>query len=321
MDELFIIEECCKYLDLLKNVKNYSEHTLRAYRTDLRKTFLEKNYPSHEFRWIEAKNKHLVFNKKTKDLAKLAPLVSENSLVSEIKKQQLGWSGLSANSKNRRIACLKSFLNYLYEEGLTEKKLSYQLFGSKSPTKLPRYLSFEECYQILSYLKCQESKGNNKINEAYKLYLLLYGCGLRISEACQIRWKEINKSKNTLRIQGKGDKERIVVAPDYVIKKLFQFKNGSDYIFGEKALDTRKAYNIVRSLGKNAGILRPLNPHALRHSFATHLLNSGTDLRSLQELLGHANLAATQKYTHLNLRDLSENLEKHHPLHKKKSGT
>ena len=89
------------------------------------------------------------------------------------------------------------------------------------------------------------------------------------------------------------------------------------YIFGSKPLDPRKAYSIVKSWGERAGLLKPLHPHALRHSFATHLLASGSDLRVIQELLGHSSLSATQKYTHLSLDSLAQSLSRHHPLGKK----
>lgn len=319
IDELFILEECCKYLNLLGNVKNFSDHTLRAYRTDLRKTFLEKLDPNLQFAWSTDKKSYFIQEKSTGKRSSEKLLISESNLIALIKERQNDWKKLAATTRNRRLACIKSFLNYLYDNGLTETKLSYQLYGAKTPTKLPRYLAFEECYQILEFLKAREQLEPGKWVEHYKLFLLLYGAGLRISEACELKWKDIQARKQSIRILGKGNKERIVVAPDFIFKKLMSWKDKSEYIFGEKALATRRAYSLVRDLGKHAGILRPLNPHALRHSFATHLLNSGTDLRSLQELLGHANLAATQKYTHLNLKDLSENLEKHHPIHKKKA--
>lgn len=319
IDELFILEECSKYLNSLVNVKNFSSNTLRAYRTDLRKTFLENLGSDLNFAWIEDKNSHFILSKSTGEIVDIELKLSEENLIALIKEQQASWKKLAATTRNRRLACIKSFLNYIYDKGFTETKLSYQLFGAKTPTKLPRYLAYEECFQILEFLKAREQLEPDKWTQHYKLFLLLYGGGLRISEACNLKWADIQSSKQSIRVLGKGDKERIVVAPEYIFKKLMSWKNKDIYILGEKAISTRKAYSLVRELGKHAGLMRPLNPHALRHSFATHLLNSGTDLRSLQELLGHANLAATQKYTHLNLKDLSENLEKHHPLHKKKA--
>lgn len=299
-------------------MRNYSDHSIRAYRTDLKNIFLKNIDKDLLFSWNETKSIYQVAYKSSgkvyhKDLA-----FSEESLISHIKEQQKTWSELAPTTKNRKIACLKSFLNYLYDKGFTELKLSYQLYGSKLPTKLPRYLSFEECYQVLSFLKTKYETDSKKYEVSFKLFLLLYGGGLRVSEACELKWSDFQWKQNSVLILGKGNKERIVVLPPFVVTKLRAFKNNDLYVFGEKSLHTRVAFEKIRELGKQVGLLRPLNPHALRHSYATHLLNSGTDLRSLQELLGHANLAATQKYTHLNLKELSENLEKHHPLHKKK---
>jgi integrase/recombinase XerC/integrase/recombinase XerD len=102
------------------------------------------------------------------------------------------------------------------------------------------------------------------------------------------------------------------------VAKLKAFPRQGQYVFGEKPMDTRTGYEIIRQCGARAGLLKPLNPHALRHSFATHMLSSGTNLRVLQELLGHESLTATQKYLHLSMDSLARTMEKNHPLGKQK---
>lgn len=117
------------------------------------------------------------------------------------------------------------------------------------------------------------------------------------------------------RIRGKGGKMRVIALPPLSWAALLAVPKAGQYILGgEQALSPRLAYDWVRECGRRAGLLKPLHPHALRHSYATHLLTSGTDLRILQELLGHASLAATQKYTHLSMDNIARSLEKHHPL-------
>jgi integrase/recombinase XerC/integrase/recombinase XerD len=148
------------------------------------------------------------------------------------------------------------------------------------------------------------------------MILLLYGGGLRISEACSLRWSDMEMAgERSLRVAGKGGRQRVVTVPELTWSALQALPHEGRFVFGgECELSSRKAYEWVRQAGARAGLLKPLHPHALRHSYATHLLSSGADLRVLQELLGHRSLAATQKYTHLSLDHLARAMEKHHPL-------
>ncbi len=135
-----------------------------------------------------------------------------------------------------------------------------------------------------------------------------------MSEACQLKWTNVDLEKKILRILGKGQKERLVALPDLTITELKRTNQSEIYVWGSKELNQRTAYSMIRTLGAKANLLRPLHPHALRHSFATHLLSSGANLRTLQELLGHQSLSATEKYTHLSVDQLARTMEKSHPL-------
>ncbi|MFN8945266.1 MAG: tyrosine-type recombinase/integrase, partial [Pseudobdellovibrionaceae bacterium] len=147
------------------------------------------------------------------------------------------------------------------------------------------------------------------------LFYLLYGCGLRVSEACQMKWSDLNFSSKTITVLGKGNKQRLITAPKIVFELLGKLKKPkSVFLFGDPPMDRRKAYELVRKSGIQAGLMKPLHPHALRHSFATHLLTSGADLRVLQELLGHSSMSATEKYTHLSTDHLANTLATKHPL-------
>lgn len=128
--------------------------------------------------------------------------------------------------------------------------------------------------------------------------------------------KNISLVQRTIRISGKGKKERLVVITKILNLQLSLMENKTKWIWGNKPLCNRKAYNMIRTQGVVAGLIQSLNPHALRHSFATHLLTSGANLRVLQELLGHQSLQAT-KNTHLGIDQLARVMEKHHPLTKK----
>jgi integrase/recombinase XerC/integrase/recombinase XerD len=151
------------------------------------------------------------------------------------------------------------------------------------------------------------------------LFLLLYGAGLRVSEACNLKWESVNITRRELRIHGKGDKTRVISFPTMLQRALAQLREtqSSIYIWGAEPLNVRTAYNYIRLAGQWGGLSKPIHPHALRHSFATHLLNDGADLRIIQEMLGHASLNATEKYTHVSVAKLGETMENFHPLGKK----
>lgn len=169
---------------------------------------------------------------------------------------------------------------------------------------------------LIQYLNKAET--HPSLTQQRLLFFTIYGCGLRVSEACQIKMEDINLSKRQLRILGKGGKERMAVLPGALIPILEeQKKQKNKFLFGDKPLATRTAYDRIRKLGVAAGLLKPLHPHALRHSYATHLLSSGSDLRVLQQLMGHQSLAATELYTHLDVDQLARSMERYHPLSKK----
>lgn len=229
------------------------------------------------------------------------------------------WLGLSLASRNRKAATLKSFFGWAYSENLTEKDLATQITCPKVPKRIPHFLSVDEMLSVMKTLNDEDlihSQGR-------VLFLLLYGGGLRVSEACALQWKNIQYPQRTLRVLGKGGKERVIVLPKLCITALKQLQNqqNASFVFGEKPMNTRKAYEIIKQQGIKADLIQPLHPHALRHSFATHLLSSGANLRTLQEMLGHESLQATEKYTHLGIDQLARTIEQMHPLGRgKKTG-
>jgi len=280
-----------QFLKHLELVESCSPHTLRAYKLDLQQAF--EKYFAAKFE-----------PEKYIELCRIA---------------MSSWARLSTNSRNRKLGSLKSFTGFLFDQGLTSEDLRVFLQGPKSQQKLPHFISVDEAISLLKQIKSERDLAKDEatrllISRDYLLVLLLYGGGLRVSEACELKAKNILFEKNIIRIRGKGNKERLVALAPIVMKELKAATKNENSIWGELELTTRKAYERVRYWGQRAGITTPLHPHALRHSFATHLLSSGANLRSLQELLGHRSLTATQKYTHISTHQLSEMMEKHHPL-------
>ena len=272
------------FLKFQEYIKSASPHTLRAYRLDLKQAFADEQAKE----W------------------------TEESLWQAIRSAQMRWGSLSLASRNRKAATLMSFLDFLLIKGWIESSLTHQVFSPKVPKKIPHFISVDEVMSIIRSFTTSPS------DDEKLLFLLLYGSGLRISEACAIKWSDLQMPQRVVRIKGKGGKERVsIILPSTVTLLQLREKNQkgkTDYLWGHQGLPTRRAYNWIRRRGALAGLLKPLNPHALRHSFATHLLSSGANLRTLQELLGHDSLAATEKYTHLDINHLARTLEGHHPL-------
>ena len=211
---------------------------------------------------------------------------------------------------------------------MSEKDYGSLLVCPSVPKKIPHFLSVDEVVSVLNTIELRapelsEEKEIVYLQKQKTLFLLLYGGGLRISEACGLKWKDIQFTESRLLIKGKGSKERFSILPDFCFSQLIEYRKKFElknavYVFGDSPLHTRVGYEMIRGLGAMAQLMNPLHPHALRHSFATHLLTSGANLRILQTLLGHESLQATEKYTHLSVDHLARLLDQTHPLVKMK---
>lgn len=304
-----------KYLKYMANVKSASPHTLKAYALDL-----SQAYNLHKFGVLSLKEEN--FSPEFRVSHPPAPPFNPKQIFGETQKALHQWAKLSHSSRNRKIATLKSFFGWLYDESLIDKDFSHQLHSPKVPRKIPHFLSVDEVLSCLSSFKVEPDV---KEQQQKVLFLLLYGAGLRISEACALSWRNISFSERQILIHGKGQKERLISAPQVTfdelqkLKKMFPKNALEEFVFGEKPLGTREGFEWIRRRGVAAKLLKPLNPHALRHSFATHMLGSGSNLRVLQKLLGHESLQATEKYTHLGVDHLARVIEATHPLATKRS--
>lgn len=298
------------FLKYLENIESCSPLTIKAYTLDLNQAFFRQ----------ASKNKGTPKNNNLINLADVRALSfsTGEELWLTCRDSLSQWGKLSPASRNRKIATVKSFFNWLYSERLIDKNYADQLVCPKVPKKIPHFISVDEVISVLQFLNTS-TDDDTQIQKA--LFNLLYGGGMRISEACNLRWKDIQLDQRKILVIGKGNKERLIIIPETcndVLKAFRARSKNREFVFGESPLSTRKGYELIRTLGRKVGLMNPLHPHSLRHSFATHMLASGTNLRTLQTMLGHDSLTATEKYTHLNIDTLARIVEVRHPLSKKK---
>ena len=286
------------YLDFLETIKGLSKNTTSSYQRDLNKLskFLE----------ISGINS---FNELTEEIC--------SAWIADLFQHNVG-----ARSIQRHISSAKGFFNYLKKSGLVTNSPFDLINSPKSPSHLPSILSPEEVSQLLNFKpKNVQEKRDIAIIE------LIYSSGLRVSEAVNANLDDFEDNKNFLRVLGKGSKTRLVPVGRYARKAIDEWigerkklstKDNSLFVnLRGKRISVRSVQEKIRNIAIMQG-LPPVNPHMLRHSFATHLLESSGDLRSIQELLGHSSLSTTQIYTRLDYQHLIKVYEKSHPrAHKK----
>lgn len=221
-------------------------------------------------------------------------------------------NGLSPATIARRIATIKNFYMFLESDNLAKGIISEEITIPKKDKTLPQVLSEEEINQLLNAPDLTSEKGIRD----YAVLEILYSCGLRVSEAANLQINQINEQEEIINILGKGKKERIVPIRKSALKAVKTYINevrNKHLVIDNKAIFIGKngkrmsrqaLYNIVVNNAKLAGIQKEIHPHTLRHSFATHLLDNGADLRVVQELLGHTNIGTTQIYTHVTTKTL-----------------
>ena len=286
------------YLDFLENIKGLSKNTVNSYQRDLNKL---SNF-------LGASNINN-FSNLTEEMC--------SSWIASLFQNNVG-----ARSIQRHISSAKGFFNYLKKSGLVTESPFELINSPKSPSHLPNILSPEEVSQLLNFKpKNAQEKRDLAIIE------LIYSSGLRVSETVNTNLKDFEDNKNFLRVLGKGSKTRLVpvgryaqsAINDWIIERE-KFSTKDDALFinlrGSR-ITTRSVQERLKNIALVQG-LPPVNPHMLRHSFATHLLESSGDLRSIQELLGHSSLSTTQIYTRLDYQHLIKVYENSHPrAHKK----
>ena len=288
------------YANYLRFEKNASENTIEAYVSDLQKlqNFAEQN------------------------LMNIMPITISYEHLQEFL-YQVSKINYSERTQARWISSIKGFFSFLLEGELREDNPSALLETPKLGLYLPDTLSLEEIEKLIS--ATEENTDLAKRNRC--MIEVLYGCGLRVSELTELQISNINFKENYLKIQGKGDKVRFVPLADYTADFIKNYLNNirskqkmnpkhSDTLFLNSRgvqISRQMVFLIIKEIVRKAGIQKNISPHTFRHSFATHLLQNGADLRFIQEMLGHSSITTTEIYTHLNTEELHETILKYHP--------
>lgn len=231
--------------------------------------------------------------------------------------------GMTATSQSRIISGIKSFYKYLLLEGMTKKDPSGLLESPKTGRKLPQVLNVEEIDSIIETIDLSKPQGTR--NKA--MLETLYSCGLRVSELVGLKLSNIFYDDGFVRVIGKGNKERLVPIGSVALKNIklyltggrmnMEVKRGSEDIVFLNRMGTKltrvMVFMLIKEHALKAGIKKSISPHTFRHSFATHLIEGGADLRAVQEMLGHASITTTEIYTHLDREYLRDAIIQFHP--------
>lgn len=234
--------------------------------------------------------------------------------------------GLSARSQARVISGVKQFYSFIILEGELNEDPSELIELPRVGKKLPVFLTIEEVDKILAAIDLSKAEGHR--NKA--MIETLYSCGLRVSELINLKFSDIYFDQGFIRIIGKGNKERLVPVSPSVEKEISIYVNGTrnhqviqkgyeDYVFLNRRgrnLTRVMIFTIVKNLAESIGLPKKISPHTFRHSFATHLIEGGANLRAIQEMLGHESITTTEIYTHLDKSFIREAIISHHPRNK-----
>ncbi len=276
------------FADYLKFEKSSSPHTLKNYLSDLEQFFI------------------FLGHKKMGEVN----LLDIRSYVSSL------FGKIQPSSIVRKVSALRSFFHFLVKQNFLEKSPAEGLNLPKIPKKLPRFLIQDEAKALMESVdKSQKSDPRDTA-----ILELLYGAGLRVSELTQLNLNSIDLEEAWVKVKGKGNKERIVPLGRKSIESIQKYLKNRGKEAGPlflnaagKRLTVRTVQRLVKGRALKIGLMKRTTPHTLRHSFATHLLEEGADLRGIQELLGHSSLATTQRYTQVSVQHLMEIYDKSHP--------
>lgn len=303
-----LLAEFRTFLEVQRNV---SVNTLRAYLTDL------EEYAD----FLKGPNNRL--SHKTMQEAQTETIRAYMAF--------LHGRRLKKVSINRKISSLRAFYRYLLRDGVVKNNPTQGIQSPKMEKYIPTFLSVDETFELLNATPDHNSESGLRDQAMLELF---YSSGLRLSELAGLNTEDVNFSAAQVKLRGKGRKERIVPVGGPALQSVRSYLSATQSVRKEKwanslhealflnargeRITTRSIARIVDAATARSGIGRKISPHALRHSFATHLLNAGADLRSIQEMLGHESLSTTQKYTAVNINRLMEVYDKAHPRAKRK---
>jgi integrase/recombinase XerC len=287
-----------KFLNYIQYERRYSPHTIEAYKTDLRQCtqFLQEQF--------------------------------ETNLVATCSSQIRNWlteliaSGIDARSIRRKVASLRAYFKYLEQNRLLDQNPMVKITLPKISKKLPVFISQQNIGYLLDEIEFNDSFEGRRDRLIMELF---YCTGIRLSELVQLKICDFDLYNNELRVMGKGKKERIIPVVDNLKHTLLIYleeKNKvlnrtlNDYLFitsAGKKVYPKLVYRVVNSYLSFATTVKKRSPHVLRHTFATHMLNNGADINAIKELLGHANLSATEVYTHNTVEKIKSIYKQAHP--------
>ncbi|MCM1151162.1 MAG: tyrosine-type recombinase/integrase [Alistipes sp.] len=295
-----------EFIRYLEAERRYSPLTVRNYRRDVEQ-FLA---------WLGTDDAHF------------DPRTVTTSLVREWIIHRTEEGGIGAATMNREISSLRALFRWLQRTGAVEKNILRPLASLKTSRRLPVFVPESRMSTIVS--DCEDDSDEFPVERNSLAILLFYSCGLRLSELVGIDRDDLSADCTSLRVRGKGDKVRIVPILDEIREKILHYlqvierqkicnsEEKALFLTNKgKRISRTAVYRLVQDELARAGVQGKKSPHVLRHTFATHLMNGGADMREIQELLGHASLQATQVYTHNSISRLKEIYAKAHPREKK----
>lgn len=295
-----------KFLEYLETVLNLSPATVKSYKADIEQYYEYLNDMDADYKNPD-KNTGRGFA------------------------AYLSYSGLKYSSVNRKISALRKFYDYLIKEGKAEYNPFSALSNLKGEKRLPEYLELDEVEKIRDFIISENRDEFSKLrNKALVDFIFSTGC--RISEAVSLNYNDISFRDGTVKVKGKGSKERIVFVSGRAAESVREYGSAAltkgRYISGRdnplfvnirgERLSVRGAFYIIDKIITGAGIQKKVSPHTLRHTFATHLVDQGADIRMVQEMLGHSSLSTTQVYTHVGISRLKDVYRNAHPHCKRK---
>ncbi len=280
------------YLSFLESKQDISPHTLKNYAIDLNQflAFIQKKYQGMP------------------QLNFMQP--------SDIRSFLLHYKDLTASSRSRKLSSIRSLFRFFHQIGTGHQpNMAQTITHPKKPKLLPKPVRMDVIHELVS--KKPDWSNNKKESRNYTVFLMLFGCGLRVSELTQIGERDISSDFRWLRVKGKGRKERDVPIPSLVAETLHLYlKHQKAYISPEKLfpMSVRTVQRVMKQLMlEHSAQGQFFSPHQLRHSYASHLLSNGANLKGIQELLGHHHLTSTEIYTHIHIDKLSEIIDACHP--------
>ena len=283
-----------EYLEYLRGVKRYSGYTLKAYKEDL-----------HSFSEFCAE-------RSKSEISHISEQVIKSYLM------HLNDIGLEKKSISRKLASIRGLFKFAFQQDIIDQNPAFYISNPKAARKLPEIISVENFSEI--YKEVDKDPEDSKLIKA--IFELLYGCSLRVSELCGLNRYDLDTDQKTLRVKGKGSKIRISpvgtkslkIINDYLSERTFK-DNDEPLLLNKngKRIYPRMVHRIVNKYLSKITDIKKKSPHILRHSSATHMLDSGANLKAVKEILGHENLSTTQIYTHVSIERLKATYKKSHP--------